>query len=144
MGESIDLRLPDLNDKAVYYDGFFENKSLYSFFKVEERECCIDLNSQKLNREEKRYWLTTKKCDYKILRSFALSYKPIEMNVLLNTTGTELFLYDTTIKEPNFADKKYSELLYRYNIGNLILFVRKYGMKRLLNDFFRMLKHKLL
>ena len=143
MGESMKLRFPDSDKQAIVYDGFFENKGLYEYLSLKEEECCIDLNAQKNNREQKRFWLTTKKCDYKIIKSYALTFRPIEMNIFMNTIGEEIFLYDTTIEEVNLSQKQYSELLYRHCIANIVIFVRKYGFQKVLRDFLKMLKLKL-
>ena len=36
---------------------------------------------------------------YRVLKSFALAYRPYELNIIYNNVGNELYLYDTSIAE---------------------------------------------
>lgn len=83
----------------VTYDGFFENVKLPEYLILDADNVCIDIYGHKKNRENLRYWLTCTHEPYKIVKSFALSLKPVEYNVIQNLEGHELFLYDTSMSQ---------------------------------------------
>lgn len=87
-------KLPEVYD-GVRYDVFFERQGLEDHFGFSNTELCVDLYGLKTLNAEKRYWLTSKAAPYKILRAYSLNFRPIELNVLLNCEGADLFLYDT-------------------------------------------------
>ncbi len=89
----------------IKYDGFFENEILYEVLGLDKSQLCVDFYGEKGNRERRKYWLTTKRLSYKIIKSYALSLKPYEMNVILDRTGNDCYLYDTSI----FENRKTSE-----------------------------------
>ena len=130
--------LPNVNENAVYYDGFFENKVLYQVLNLEEKDCCVDLYGTKKNKTNKRYWLTTQIVDFKIVNSYGLKLKPIEMNVIDSIEGTNIFLYDTSIKEKNVIKDRNEVLRYYYNLGgNISNFIfKKYGLKQTIPDMY--------
>ena len=83
---------------TIKYDAFFENDAIYDILHLEKSELCVDLYGNKGNREKKRYWLSCRKLGYNIVRSYGLNYKPIEVNVLQQEPGNQIFLYDTSEK----------------------------------------------
>ena len=133
--------LPDFGGKAEYYDGFFENKSLYTTLGYSSEELCIDLYGEKKNRLNCRYWLTAEVRNYRILKSFGLGYRPIELNVISNFPGNQLYLYDTQYVEKNPNSPNHNVLLYNYHIHTIESFIYQYGyfnvVKELLGMFFR-------
>lgn len=86
---------------SVIYDSFFENLSFSEFLKINPDDLCVDIYGEKQNRENKRFWLTRQVCDYKIISQFGLNLKPIELNILQNVRGSDIFLYDTSVCTPN-------------------------------------------
>lgn len=96
-----DFRLPALDECPVRYDGFMEPRYLAPYIGVDESLLCVDLLADKPRVLWKRYLLTTKILPYRVLRSYGLRLSPIEANVVLNTAGTDIFLYDTTQSESN-------------------------------------------
>lgn len=134
--------LPEFGEDAVYYDGFFENRSLYQVLGWDADNLCLDLNGEWKNRLNKRYWLTTEIKDFKIVKSFGLNYRPIEVNVLLNNPGQQIFLYDTLAKEKNTVGNNKKAMLYFYHLHNLVSLNKKYGAKNLWKDFVELLKQK--
>lgn len=86
---------------TVRYDGFFENAELYQSLGLPREDLCVDFYAEKKNREKCRYWLSREFLPYKILESFALKYKPWELNVINHVAGQDVFLYDTSIYEEN-------------------------------------------
>ncbi len=142
-GKKTSFLLPDFDSKAVFYDGFFENIELYNLLGYTPDELCIDLQGEWHNRLNKRYWLTTEVEDYKIVRSFGLNYRPIDLNVLNNNEGNQIFLYDTTVAVKNPNKKNRKSFLYRYHLSNMFYFVRSYGFGYALKDFIEAVKKRI-
>lgn len=94
-GNMTGFRLPDF-DSAVKYDGFYERVDLDFGLGVDD--VCIDLNGSKGNRMNHRYWLTTRRESYKVIKSYGVMYVPMEQNVACNVEGETIFLYDTNEK----------------------------------------------
>lgn len=130
---------PEHLSDLVKYDGFFENKALYKKLGLTEEEVCIDICGMKRNRESRRYWLTTSILDYKILKSYGLSYRPIEMNILFDYPGSTIFLYDTTVVQRNtVASNNDVFLYYRYQQDSLS-FINSYGRRLVIKEWFKKL-----
>ena len=142
-GDKKSFILPEFGSRAVYYDGFFENIDLYKCLGYTSDELCLDLQGEWNNRLNKRYWLTTEIRDYRIIKSFGLNYRPIELNIINNEKGCQIFLYDTTIivKNPNKKNRK--SFLYRYHLSNMFYFVRSYGFGYALKDFVEAVKKRI-
>ena len=86
---------PDLDDAPVVYDAWHENRGLADALGLAPESVCIDVFGGKNNPEKKRYWLTTLVRPYHVVRAFALSLFPMDMNVLCGMEGDQIFLYDT-------------------------------------------------
>lgn len=82
----------------IKYDAFFENEAIYEKLGMSKELLCIDLYGCKGNKGKKRYWLSARKMDYKVINSFSLSYKPFDANILDECHGESIFLYDTFYK----------------------------------------------
>lgn len=134
---------PEFGVNGVYYDGFFENKALYKHLGLGDDDLCLDLQGEWRNRLNKRYWLTTEVRNYKIVKSFGLNYRPIELNVLLNNEGGQIFLYDTQSSENNPYSARISDLLYRYRVNNIAILIIKYGLLSTWNDCVKLLKQRI-
>lgn len=137
VGKTGKLCLPSSEDKScVMYDGFYENKSLCDFFELSDDICCIDLNGINGNLQNKRYWLTTKRQNFSILKSYACLYRPIELNVLLENRGMDIYLYDTkTPAHPSFP-KDNQHFLYLYKVQNTFFWLREYGWGNFIREFY--------
>ncbi len=133
-GEKKEYLLPEYKNEGQYYDGFFENEALYKHLGLSKEELCVDLYSEKSNKPHKRYWLTTTSQNYKIVKSFGLNYRPIEVNVIFNNPGDEIYLYDTSIIQKNPLVDTRTYLLYPYHLRNIILFIKSYTLKNTLAD----------
>lgn len=86
--------LPDF-DKLEKYDIYFNNIHLYKWLGISPDDLCLDLYGYNRNEKQKKYLLSTKILPYKVIRSFSLSMRPIEVNVEENLSGDGIFLYDT-------------------------------------------------
>lgn len=110
-------KLPLLDDKeTAKYDGFFEPKFLASYLGLNEYDLCVDILGLKPSCIYKRYVLTSKSLPFKLLKSFALTLHPLELNIINAVYGNDVFLYDTFFQEEstNTSDKLlYFESYYR-------------------------------
>lgn len=119
---------------TIYYDGFFENEMLYKTIGINEEDLCIDFYGEKKNRLHKRYWLTRKQLPHKILKSYSLSLKAYEWNVINDICGHELYLYDTSSIENNtFITTQPLFNLYMYNKDLGLIYTLKKSIKSFIN-----------
>ena len=103
---------------TVCYDAFFENLGLLKVLGLKSKEVCIDLYGEKMNRTQCRYWLTPKIHNFKIIETYGLQMKPIELNVMTSIPGNTIFLYDTNesrINSGKYSELKYMEYIYDFN-----------------------------
>lgn len=122
---------PPSFEDAVSYDAFFENTALHQYLAIAKEDLCIDLNRQKQNKTNKRYWLTSEHANYKVLKRFGLSFRPIDLNIIENCEGEGIYLYDTSIEEKN-KDLQSKRELFEYesyaDILHLLKRLREYGI----------------
>lgn len=91
------VRLDPMDDHCVIYDQYFENEQL-------SRKLCIDCDVDLYGRRKstnKRYLLTLKKMNYKIEKSWGLTLRPMEANIIYDIQGDNIYLYDTTQYDSN-------------------------------------------
>ncbi len=82
-------------EQLVHYDIFYErvlNKN-HSVCGIPGSEICMDLNNMKTSAQGKKYVLTNEPVQHKKIASFALTMRPICMNVLEEIPGDQLHLY---------------------------------------------------
>lgn len=116
--QSEDYCFDETKNSTVYYDVFFERifDSRESIAGIKCEDICIDLYGLKSNRDDKRYWLTTKVADYCIVETYGLQMRPQELNVIYEIEGNQIFLYDTTKEIPNdLLDKKQKVYFWEYD-----------------------------
>jgi hypothetical protein len=94
------------------YDMFFEPILEGKIGDIPTELIDMDLNKTKKKRLEKRYVLTTKKENFKIIKSYSLSLRPIELNILENLEGKGIYLYDKSIIVKNNNINKFTKLSY--------------------------------
>ena len=131
--------------EMVSYDIFANNESIYQALQLPKRDLCLDLYGINENTN-KRYLLSVRVLDYTIVRSFGLAFRPIELNVLKNIDGCNIFLYDTSSKAKNQYDQSNNAneilwyYLYGFNFVKLLPYV-VYRYKRvIINKIKRWLK----
>lgn len=107
-----ELIFSQLNESKSIYNVFFENIQLYKYLNIDKNDLDIDLYGIKDNCY-KRYYLSCKHKNYKILRSFACELRPQEANVIYEISGNDFFLYDTAVKCKNL--KLSNEFYFRKN-----------------------------
>lgn len=117
------------SEDLLRYDIFFENMNIASscFSRYTTDGVSINLyGKKKLNNN--RYILTTKRLPYKVVESFGLDLRPIEMNVIKRVSGSSIFLYDSRIKGKKPRNNSYDVLKYELR-GVSILDSLKYCIK---------------
>ena len=109
----------EVNESTSVYDAFFENKKLALSLGIAENDISIDLYGYR-SQYENRYILTSKILNYRILNSFGRALKPIDLNIIMEIEGKDIFLYDSTIAEINHSKPKKAEEL-KYFIKGLTI-----------------------
>lgn len=106
--------LPDF-DNLVKYDTYAQCELLKKHIGLDD--IAIDLNG---NRENicQDYLLSIRHLDNKIIKSYGVKLRPIELNVLLDVPGNDIFLYDTHVVERNHYGKSVKILLSDYYLRN--------------------------
>lgn len=128
-----EYRMPEFTD-GIKYDIYGEPVGLWEYLGVPEEEFTCDMWGRKQKNAYRRYVLSSRALDYKILKSFGMQMKPMELNVMENIEGTGLFLYDTreSVKRGKRGPKEERIRLLEYGYG--ILDGRdllKWGMHRI-------------
>lgn len=113
-----DYSLPDFEQAEIKYDGFYQPKYLGRHLSIPDDELCVDLFSNKPQCMFRHYLLSNRTLPYKVVKSYALQLRPIEMNIICNREGHELWLYDTTVSAPApKAPDRYLAYAYFYQKG---------------------------
>jgi len=101
--------------EMVSYDIFANNEAIYNALKLSKDDLRLDLYGM-LEAPLKRYLLSTRVLPYKVISSYGLAFRPIELNVIKDTSGDNIFLYDTSVLEKKKYDEKQkkNELLWYY------------------------------
>lgn len=120
-GSRDNFNFSTLKNSRSVYDVFYENKKLFSYLNIIESELSVDLYGKKEISKEKKFLLTDKILQYKILKSFDRSLKPHDANVIANILGSEIFLYDCSIKQANpYRPNVYRKIMYNIKSINRI------------------------
>lgn len=126
-----DYRVPDIIEKGIRYDEFFENENVKEYLSY--KDVTVDLYGKKYRHD--RYVLTTQQLNKKIIERYALRMKPWEINVMNGIKGEGIYLYDFNEKSKNiflFAKDDFTKYVFRLNSPKLILgFVIKSIFKRI-------------
>jgi hypothetical protein len=123
-------------DEMVCYDSYGTNNAIYQWMCMTREELCVDFYCNKINIRKCRYLLTPAILPLKVLRSFGLMMRPMELNVKYNVEGEELFLYDTVNGESNAASvgMPYTIANYYlrgYNVKSAAMYVFRYYVMRI-------------
>lgn len=130
--------LPSTIEESTKYDAFFENKDIHKALSIKSEDISIDLQSKK--EKWKRYVLTTEVYNFKIIESFGLKLRPIDLNIIFKIPGEQIFLYDTKYKIKNknlnqinrikrFIYDLKAETRYQYLQASLYLFCEAIAKK---------------
>ena len=83
--------------ELVKYDVYCHNERIYDWLNIEKTELTIDFFGMKSSITSTPYILTTSILPYHTIQSFALSMRPIELNIKYGVKGAGIYLYDTRI-----------------------------------------------
>lgn len=130
-GRKFEYHLPDFDD-ATKYDGYYESLDLKKHIDAGV-DVCIDLYGLKKNALKNRYWLTTEKEDFKIIKSYGFNHYPIEDNVKREVKGNNIYLYDTTVNHRNpFSDNSFELLNYHFKIRGIYSLMKRKGFIKII------------
>lgn len=101
-----DYCMPEFED-GVKYDIYGEPIGLGKYLGVADKQLTCDMWGRKRKEAYRRYILSSRKLPYKVLKTFGMHMKPMELNVIEQIQGTELFLYDSSL--PVESEGKHSE-----------------------------------
>lgn len=122
---------------GVVYDAYNENKCLYEVLGISPSELVLDLADNKKDYADKKFLLTTKKLNYRIVKSFSLDFRPIELNIMINNQGKGIYLYDLSEHKRNREKSNIISLVsYKYRIHSLLAILHKIGMISILKLIF--------
>lgn len=115
-----DYCMPEFRD-GVKYDIYGEPVGLGEKLGIPEEELTCDMWGRKQEAAYRRYVLSSRCLPYKVLQSFGMQMKPMELNVLEQIPGRDLLLYDTgQPEEKGMRDRKKEHLrLLEYGYGVL-------------------------
>ncbi len=106
-------------DNLSKYDIYGNNLQLFEWLKMSPTELCLDMHGHRDNIFNCRYILSPYKYPYKVIKEYALSLRPIELNVLYNVDGKGLFLYDTEGKMGGIREAQVPLSLIYYHIRQI-------------------------
>ena len=104
---------------AMVYDSHFNinNDFLAKEISVLPSELTVDLYGTK-NKIKTKYLITSKIMPFKVISSYGLLMRPMELNIIYHNLGSDIFLYDTSIDEKKIK-LKYSKMnMILYDIRN--------------------------
>lgn len=129
------LLLPEI-EQGVHYDAFFENIDLKNYLLKKYPNIILDLNGYKNSFIGYNYAVSSKNLNFKIEAQYGLSRHPIEMNIFESTKGNDIYIYNLKKKNNNLSHSfPLSLILYQFRIRNLIIFLRKIGLKNMAIKF---------
>ena len=142
LGRIDHYRLPEFLSLVPKYDGFYEYEDIAALLKIPREQLCININSNQKN-DGKRFLLSSKRYNFKIVKSFGMMYRPIEQNIIKSVPGNDIFLYDTTIREKNNICKRDKSLLFIRYLDEIAFLIIHYGLKNTILDFCEIIFRKL-
>lgn len=97
---------PRFDEKCIRYDQYMNREGLEKYLDIKNGSVCVDFWGTKPLTKQ-RYLLSLEAKPYKIVKSYQLSLRPIELSVIHNIQGNGIFLYDTFEKanEPSVNGK---------------------------------------
>ena len=130
--KEVNFRFPTFPNGTIY-DSYNENIHLYKVLGIEASDLVLDLADNEKTYDNKRFLLTTKILNYKILKKFSLQFRPIELNVMMNSKGEGIYLYDLNQPEKSEIRTNAAFLIsYRYKIHSILAVLHKIGIKSII------------
>lgn len=94
-----DYSFPGNIESSTRYDAFFENMDIASSIGVPDQDLDVSFYDNRI--ATKRFLLTSAIHNKKIVKTFGMRLRPIELNVIYEIPGDDLFLYDMSINSRN-------------------------------------------
>ena len=94
------------------YDIFFECTNANVGIPIEE--LTIDLYGTKV--DHKRYWLTMRRENFKVIKKYGLGLRPFELNIIADNEGDDIFLYDCSLPLNQKMMRKNDLKFFLYNV----------------------------
>lgn len=113
-----DYNLQDFENLSKY-DIYGNNLQIYEWIKMSPTELCLDFYGHRNDISNCRFILSPYKYPYKVIKEYALSLRPIELNVLYNVDGNGIYLYDTEGKTGGRRNAKVPLSLIYYHIRQI-------------------------
>ncbi len=107
---------PKFSKQAIVYDEFMEREGLGHYLGIADNELSVCLWGTRPNCTYKRYVLTVDDLPYVCIKSFGLSLRPAEINVMYGFKGKDIKLYDTQKAEEKGKSKVNDFLRYKYSV----------------------------
>ncbi len=139
------LRLPEHPDEGVRYDAFMENVGLHRIPGLEADRCRLDIAGVRGPAKDLRYCLSSRPLPYAVVRSWGMSRRPVEANVIHDEPGDAIRLYDTHTPAPAPTAPSWpaAMILYRYRIQDFLALARRVGLKTLRTEAMAGLRRRL-
>lgn len=134
-----EYRMPEFED-GVKYDIYGEPTELGRYLGIQEDEFTCDMWGRKQEQAYRRYVLSSRKLGYKILASYGMQMKPMELNVIEKIKGNDLMLYDTSVPESGVRENRGMERIHLLEYGYGVLDGRdllKWSIQRMKQKFWR-------
>lgn len=113
MSSNKDWKFNTIESTNAIYDCFFENQRLGAFLKEPSVE--IDLYGTKKKIYTKNKLLTNRLLPYRVEKSFGLSLRPHEANILFDIAGFDYYLYNLNDKDRIPNDKNKNVRIFEYD-----------------------------
>lgn len=127
--------------ELVKYDIYLQNIDLYDKLGINRTELSLDLYGQKLaDGKSAKYILSTQKLDMKVVQSFGLAMRPIELNVIEDISGKGIYLYETEgaiIPKYSVSEQMIDYMLAWFNKSILSKYCIKYHLNRVIGKFWK-------
>ncbi|MEE1917682.1 glycosyltransferase family A protein [Pseudomonas asiatica] len=110
-----DYSFPVNIESSTRYDAFFENMDIASSIGVPDQDLDVSFYYNRI--ATKRFLLTSAIHDKKIVKTFGMRLRPIELNVIYEIPGDDIFLYDMSINSRNTRSRcRYYARRFLYDI----------------------------
>lgn len=97
LSRSMNYRLPAL-EEGLRYDAFFERMGIADELLPElNGKKLLDLQGTRTKFLDARYLISVQKMPYKVVKTFSIKYRPIEVNVLMQEDGQGIYVYDLSL-----------------------------------------------
>lgn len=125
-------------DELVKYDSYFDPVDIFDLIQSPSDDTYVDLYGDRPNCLHKRYLLSVDILPYRIIKSYALSLRPIDANIRHQLSGRGIYLYDLSVPSSQKKDiQPVNTIAYR-----LVLFRPSLLFKYLKSIFLHKIKSK--